>query len=323
MNMADKKLSKKTSTLVVGLLLLGTAGLATAAATDASETLLPMLQGKEIAYERGLSRNSVVLAVHVASFDGEARAPAQGAVVSIHHMPERQSTLQERDDGSNEPIVQKRTDENGRALFELRPGTYMVGVTYDGAAGRHSVQVDANTRLNVIFDEEGQAHFHSIQRTDAAGKGETVPLIVRAYQYSEDGRSPIEGAKVIVYKAVRGEDGEPAFEPYARNLTNAHGGAGFQVPIGAYKVQVTTPDGAIGEHRLKIDSATGLYALFDEDGDASFRVMTRDSQPPERSAERPGPGEKEPSERTVGAYEEKPMGKDVQTAKRTATLQAY
>jgi hypothetical protein len=144
--------------------------------------------------------------------------------------------------------------------------------------------------VGVTFDEEGQAHWRLVARDRVVDEGPMRTLYVRVGEATEDGRAPLEDARVVVARLVR-DDAGGHYEPVARQETGPRGLSVFHLHAGIYGVDVTHGD-AVGQARVDLRSNdAGIGIFFDENGTAHvFRhqdgAHTRESdQAPSRDAD--------------------------------------
>lgn len=282
MAMARNTSIPKPLSLVIGLLLvIGGGGLLTASAISGNETFSALQRGDPVYTERSLSHNTVTLAVivHAIEEEGADPEPVEGAWVLVGEHPDSREE-------TRFAFRAQQTDEDGRALFDLRPDRYLVLVLPAGEVpfedGRqriplmraiengHAVSLNEDTRLGVLIDEEGEVHYNAQSRKEMRERGARHQLFVRVGQMEEDRtRSPVEGATIVVYTYL-GEDERG--DPVARNATNARGGAAFYLHSGRYIVHVETPDGDDTWFRVGLQQGTSASVMFHPDGSARVAV---------------------------------------------------
>jgi hypothetical protein len=276
----------KSLAVTIGLVIvLSGGGMLTAAALSGGETFAALQRGDPAYTERSLSASTVTLGVHVAAIaEGERPQPQQGVMVMIYKWTA---------DGA-EGETRALTNERGVALFDLRPQRYIIGIQYEGETARHALSLQADTRLSVVIDEEGQIHFQTTSREQIRERGSAHNLFVRVAEVGEDRtRQVVEGANVHIYTLKA--DGTRG-DAVARNATDARGGASFYLHEGRYIVSIETPEGAHHAFRIALSQDTNSVVTFMPDGSASTSTQgsqTQDDPARERpQRERP---EREPA----------------------------
>lgn len=234
------------------LILVSTALLGTAVA-DATGALRPFLRGDDYGSERSLTRGQhATLAFHVGQEVGDEIRPAPGAVVALTLVPE-----------AGRPVrleaATKTTDDHGRALFLLRPGTYQVVVTFGRLSSTHEILLRHSERAGVVFDEDGQAHWNEHPQREIERHRGAAALLVRVGRNESGHVSPVPNATVRVF-SLDHEDSHP--EPVATHQTGPRGATAFDLRRGHYRIQVEVGD-IQGEKQIELAHPMGLGALID------------------------------------------------------------
>lgn len=265
---------QKAFTFAAVLLLVSSAFVVTAAATTEG-ALRPFLRGDDYGKERSMSRDHhVALGVRVGQLvDGELQ-PLVGATVAVAKIglarpaPSMPPQATDVPGEVGKTLDARATDDKGIVVFELRRGAYQVIVTSGTFAATAKFPVPFSTRVGVIFDEEGNAHWERHPHKAMERRGDMAGLVVRAGEGAEDRPQPIAGAKVQVYK-----DGSLVQE----KATNERGFAPFHITEGTYVVRVTA-GGVTGETTITLEKPLSLGALL-KDGRFEFKAL---QAPPHR-----------------------------------------
>lgn len=277
---------RKALTFSFALLLVSTAFVVSAAAST-SGVLAPFHQGSDYPKERGLSRgHTVALGVVVSAIRGDDPVRVAGATVTVIRMAAEAGGLPDQA-GRGEAVAQQTTDDKGRAIFELKPGRYVVNVAWNTYQGSQPVPVPRDMRLGVIFDEEGQAHWNAAPHRDLERRGDLASLFVRTGDNASGHPQPIGGVTVNVYAL---DENRQVGELVASKTTNERGVAVFPLHKGGYRVVAQRGDSS-GSIDVPLRQDVHLGFLFEPDGTVTVHKFdpphkARDQPPRDRS--RPG-----------------------------------
>lgn len=234
------------------LLLVSTAFLVTAAASTNS-ALRPFLQGEAYGRERALTRGHFVpLGVRVGQVVGEEIQPVTGAQVSVARLGAAAPEV-------NRTVATQSTDEKGQAVFELRPGTYILAVTSGPLVASYKTTLHEPTRLSVSFDSEGQAHWLQSDHRELERRGEMMGVLVRVGQNASGHREPVANATVQVFR-INPED--ESTELIDEKQTGPRGFASFHLHRGHYRIHLIAGD-VSSDHDVGLRGPRAVQAFID------------------------------------------------------------
>lgn len=255
---------KKKAIAFSSVLLIVSAAFVVTAAASTDGVLAPFRNGEDFPHERPLSRHGVALGVVVGQVQAAADdaspsrgprsdmamdrriAPVEGALVEIRAVS---------DQVSNDVQASKETNARGIAVFHLRPGGYEVSVTTDAGKDSHLLRVFESKRVNVVWDDEGQAHWVEADHKQLEKRGDARGFVARAVDVSSGSRQPIEGAVVTVYEWSDSGRGEAV----ASKETGPRGAAAFPLHRGGYEIVVQW-DGLEQSKVVRVPGA-GMHAF--------------------------------------------------------------
>jgi hypothetical protein len=239
---------KNKAFVFAGALLLVSTVLVGTAVASTNSALQPFIRGEAFAGERSLTRgHHAALAVRVGQEkDGELKAVPNALV---------------RLSSASSDSVEKRTDARGAAVFELKPGSYVVEVSIGAANASHEFVLAKSMLLGVAFDAEGVAHWRSVDHGQVERRGEISKLLVRVGEVRGGRPAPIANATVQVYRVAKDN---ATTTLVAEGKTGPRGFADFALPRGGYMIKIQA-NGVSGDHRLwlKGDQAVGALVTGD------------------------------------------------------------
>lgn len=235
------------------VLILVSTGFVVSAAAENYGLVEPFLSGREYPEERALTRHGVALAVIVGAFDEGDRTRVAGAEVTV-------SRIRAADSTEASAVETKTTDEQGRALFHVRPGFLRVDVTWDGHVATESFRVGHSQRIGLYFDQDGNPHWISADHGSLERRGDTVALLVQVAENESGRRAPVSGATVSVYRI--NPDAPEEAELVESKTTGPRGAALFQVPQGPYRV-VAEWNGTSASDEMRLHHDARVFFLFD------------------------------------------------------------